>query len=308
MQQFLIGGVREAVEASAKIDIQGAKDLYEQYESSLIALNQRAAPEVREALITAFSRLHGLGIVSDERLSELGITIPALAGPFSKNLASMNEKMASIERAISTIETDPSLSPYIYPVALIYGSRLKGYNSANSDMDIAVFIKPGTAADNGHQLRTALAKTFSAQNITGEIVEFWLEERAEELAVRDLETPDALQGDSSWTHVLFGGAWEGDSETIKTLREKLLVPYFRPTDTILTGQPAHARHLESLERDTLQYRLMHKGYAKFFPSYGGIHTAHASQIDGQSTFWDSGYRQTALKLYANRVFLPRLSR
>jgi hypothetical protein len=62
-----------------------------------------------------------------------------------------------------------------------------------------------------------------------------------------------------------------------------------------------------MERDTLQYRLMHKGYERFFPAYGGMKTPHGDRIDGESIFWDSGYRDAAIKLFANRVFLPKIS-
>ena len=62
------------------------------------------------------------------------------------------------------------------------------------------------------------------------------------------------------------------------------MPYFLETDEVIHGREARELYLEELERDTLQYRLMHKGYERFYPSYGGIHTLHADKIDGDSVF------------------------
>jgi hypothetical protein len=58
-----------------------------------------------------------------------------------------------------------------------------------------------------------------------------------------------------------------------------------------------------MERDTLLYRLMHKGYEQFFPRFGGDED-YANRVDGESMFWDSGYRWLATRLFVNRVFLP----
>ena len=137
-------------------------------------------------------------------------------------------------------------------------------------------------------------------------VEFWLDEHGDSLAVRDLEGRDSHQGGSTWTHVLFGAAWCGNVATVKELHKRLLVPYFYKSGVDTGGRDIRSDYLEEMERDALQYRLMHKGYARFFPERGGIHTPHGDAIDQDSVFWDSGYRRTATRLFASRVFLPRL--
>jgi predicted nucleotidyltransferase len=306
-QQVLIVGVDNALESMAKTDQTKAKELYEKYEEGLINLWYNK-PETRAALSKAFCRLHGLGIVSDGRLSELGITIPALAGPFSENMKAMRGEINDVKNIIDSIESDPELSQLIYPVAMVFGSRLKGYGNENSDTDIGVFVKPGTSPSEGARLRNLLNKAFEQDTTKREIKEFWLEETNGELAVRDLEGGPEI-GSGTWTYVLFGAAWEGDQATIKELREKLLTPYMHDDrEKIIHEREARKIYLEELERDTLQYRLMHKGYEKFHPSFGGIRTPHADKIDGKSAFWDSGYRMTATKLFANRVFLPKISK
>jgi hypothetical protein len=88
----------------------------------------------------------------------------------------------------------------------------------------------------------------------------------------------------------------------------VLVGYMFETDEQIRGHSARSAYLEEIERDMLQYRLMHKGYERHYPPYGGINTPHADLIDGKSTFWDSGYRQTAIRLFASQVFLPKISK
>src|SRR6185295_13438322 len=117
---------------------------------------------------------------------------------------------------------------------------------------------------------------------------------------------DSAMGDSTLTHVLFEGAWGGNKNTIRELYEKLLVDYLYSKGKTVLQHDARTFWLKEIERDTLQYRLMHKGYARFFPKQGGIDTDHSSGIDSNSAFWDSGYRRLASKLFIDKVFLPQL--
>jgi|GEM_PF-465254 len=305
-QQAMIDGIRKAIESVAHLDQQQAQSLYAKYREMLLSLWKQDIPEVQEALTKTFCRLHGLDIVDDEQLSNLGITIPALAGPFSENLKMMRKEMGEIGDIAASIEKDGTLLKYIYPVVLVFGSRLKGYGTQTADIDVAIFVRPGIAPGDEEKMWGLLKKAFAHEKIHGEIVEFWLEKTADGLAVRDTGDTRPWIGNSLRTHVLFGAAWEGNKAAINELREQLLVPYFYDKGKIIHGRRARGLYLEELERDTLQYRLMHKGYERFFPAYGGINTPHADQIDGQSIFWDSGYRQVATKLFASRVFLPKL--
>lgn len=306
-QQALVEGIRKAIESFAQTDREQAQILYSHYRDALLSFWQSAAPELHQALKQTFCRLHGLGLVDDEQLKTLGITIPALAGPFSENLANMKAELGDTQKIVAAIEADPELSRFIYPVVLLFGSRLKGYGEQEADIDLAVMVKPGTAPDQRSNLRAALKRVFAHDKIHGEIMELWLEETATGLGVRDFAKLDTAAGDSSWAHILFGAAWEGNKKTINELREKLLVPYMYDQKKTIHGRDARGLYLEEMERDTLQYRLMHKGYERFFPALGGIKAQHADKIDGRSMFWDSGYRQMATKLFASRVFLPKIS-
>ncbi|MBI2473266.1 nucleotidyltransferase domain-containing protein [Candidatus Uhrbacteria bacterium] len=309
-QKALVEGIRKAIEEIAHTDTEKAKRMYEQFHGTLINLwKEQETFDLRESLSKTFRRLYRLDVVDEKELRVLDISLPTLEGPFSENLKLMKKELREINDIAHAIEKDPELSKYVYPIILLFGSRLK-YGSQNSDIDVAVFVKPGTPMEQKEEIRNLLKRIFIHERIEGDAVQFWLETSGDTLTIRnDLKTSEPFMGERSWTHVLFGAAWEGNTRAIQDMRKKLLVPYLTddPTNAI-HGRQARGLYLEELERDTLQYRLMHKGYERFFPSYGGIQTPHADQIDGQSMFWDSGYRQTATKLFVRNVFLPKVSK
>ena len=307
-QQALVSGVRKAIEEVANTDVSQAKELYAKYREGLMTLWNQNVSEVRLALSKTFSRLNGLDVVDDDQLRELGIAVPALAGPLSRNLEAMQPEMEEVKKAVAAIEADAEISKFIYPVVLVFGSRLKGYGNDNSDIDVGVFVKPGTSQDDQEKIRDSLSKIFTDDKLNGGAIEFWLEEGDGEMAVQDSDTYDPSVMDSSAAHVLFGAAWEGNEEAISELREKVVAPYFYDDGKKVHGRDVRKFYMESIERDTLQYRLMHRGYEELRPSYGGVDAEHSDRIDGESMFWDSGYRQTATKLFASRVFVPKISR
>src|SRR5262249_46238462 len=87
--QVVIKGIRGAIETTANTDIDQAKALYRLYESSLVSLLNKAAPETRDVLSKFFCRLHVLGIARDETLQSLDIKVPDLSKSFSENLKSI---------------------------------------------------------------------------------------------------------------------------------------------------------------------------------------------------------------------------
>lgn len=307
-QQALVEGIRQVIESVASIDQGKAQALYAQYGKNLLKLWKNNDPEIKEKLTKTFHRFRQLKIIDDRQLAELDINMPKLSGPFSENLKAIPEEMNGIRDIAAAVEADPELSRLIYPVVLVYGSRLKGYGMQQADLDLGVFVRPGIAVSDRPKLQELLKKVFAHDKVQGKVTEFWLEEKDNQLCVRDFAEPDVSLGESYWTHVLFGAAWEGDKEVMRELREKLLAPYMHETDKKIQGREARGLYLEELERDTLQYRLMHKGYGRFYPPYGGIHTPHAGEIDGDSLFWDSGYRQLATKLFARKVFIPKITK
>lgn len=303
-QHALIEGIRKALESIEKNNPGRALALYEHHKKTLRKLWENNDPGRRETLSKTFRRLRQLGVVAEKELAELGVVTPVLAGLFSENLK-LIEEVCEIRKMATSIESNSELSRMIYPVVLVFGSRLNGYGEHDADIDLGVFVRSGTPFRNRTRLKKLLLAAFSHEKVrSDEVVEFWLEEKGGRLRVRNFAEPDVSLGKSYWTHVLFGAAWEGNESVMRELREKLLVPYLYDTGEVIEGRDARSLYLEEMEQATLQYRLMHKGYARFFPPYGGIHAPHADAIDGESMFWDSGYRQLATRLFASRVFLP----
>ncbi|OGF37251.1 hypothetical protein A2531_02790 [Candidatus Falkowbacteria bacterium RIFOXYD2_FULL_34_120] len=301
-----VNGIRKAIEFIVHKNEEQGRKLYKKYEKKLISFWEIGGSDIRETLSQTFYRLHGLRVIDKERLNALGINIPYLAGPFSKNLDLMPKEMSDIRDMTDRMLSDKNILKYLYPVILILGSRLKGYGSDKSDIDFAIFLRPGVHFKKAKKLRISLKKIFVHEKIHGDIVEFWLKNDGHELVVSKVPKKEVFIGEKYWSDSLFGGAWIGDINAIKKIRERLLIPYFYDRKETIYGRDARGLYIEELERDNLQYRLMHKGYARFCPVFGGVNTANTDKVDGLSMFWDSGYRQIATKLFIGRVFLPKI--
>lgn len=305
-QLALIDGVRKAIERAATKDVNQGILLYIRFQEPLRALWDQQHPETRLSLEKLFFRLHRLGIVDDATLSALALSVPVIAGPFSKNVKNLEVELSDVQRVVASIRSHPVLMQYVYPVVLMYGSKLKGYGSKHADTDLGVFIKPLTPDDVRMTIRTELQRTVAPTVLSDAVTEFWLQEEERGLAVRDFEGHDRGLGSSLWSHVLFGAAWKGETNAMRTLFADLLPTYFRATEKTVFGRNVRDLYLEHIEQDLLQYRLMHKGYQRYYPAQGGLKSPHADRLDGQSVFWDSGYRSVATKLFVERVFLPRI--
>jgi hypothetical protein len=273
-----VQATRIVLERLASEDLSRARAAYPACAPLLEAL-WRSAPD---ALVSLWSRLEAMGAIEDPPWGRLGLSRPRLDGTCFGD-PHLHELVAR--------QLGPLLdSPRLYPAGIFFGSRLKGYAASDADLDLAVFVRPGVTA---------------APRLPPKTVEVWLDEHGDELRVRDFPAPQATQAGSDWVHVLFGGAWYGDRATIEMLHARLLAPYLRSRQVAPDGRPARALWLEELERDVLQYRLLHRGYARLQPRRGGLPaTPSTARLDPASTFWDEGYRRLATLLYLERVFLP----
>jgi predicted nucleotidyltransferase len=249
-------------------------------------------PPVRAQSIMALRRLCRSGAISQEYLESLGVSLPGLAGNLSENIT--NEMTGSLMVKLREMADTPMLREYVYPVALVEGSQLKGYGTSESDTDIAMFIKPGTPHDDRLRLREELAKVYGEG-----VMEFWLDEAPDgSLSVHDFDEFDVHEADSCWTHTLFQSVWVGDENTIGELRRQLLPRYYEDE-----GDFSRYVYLRRMEQDIVQWRLMHKGYARCYPVEQN--PKQTTLPDGDSVFWDTGYRLLATQLFAEKVFLPK---
>jgi len=204
-------------------------------------------------------------------------SLPSLCGPFSKNLQKLTEEADNVNDKLLSFKQIQS----VYPVALLGGSRIKGYTGEDSDVDVYVFMDSSINKSDEDNVKNAFSE-YSIKNIK---------------LKNDSQLIDPKE---YWAHELFNAAWIGDKATIADLQSKLIPPYFYEQDPRV-----RSRCVEMLEIDLLQYRLMHKGYARHYPAYSD-RLPEDQEIDGQSAFYDSGYRQIATKLYINKVFIPNI--
>ena len=263
-------------------------------------------PAARDSLTKLAGHLHAKKLVSDGDLEVWGVTIPDLGGSFFKNRHRLQPSGDTILEACNQISLHPRLSKLVYPVALIFGSQVKGYGLTEADCDVAVFIRPGVNRSEQAYLEQELALIFNDEHFGGKVMLFWIAEDREQLQVIDWPEPTYSDGESSWLHVLFGALWFGEEYPIRELYERLLVPYFTAPRSLLAGKPVYERWLEEMERDSLQYRLLHKGFERYFPIESPMNTQNGGLIGGQAAFYDSQYRRIATELFVRRVWLPQL--
>ena len=301
-----IHSLRWAVEKLAAVNASQARTIGLSSEPLFCKLWESNNLEIQNALENTWSHWLTLGVINQKYLKQSGIKLPLLDRPFSVDGAGLTLEFKELSQVTKLIENDAELSKLLYPVFIIYGSKVKGYGSKTADIDLAVFIKPGIKMIDRGYIQELLSQLLKHENIKGRALEFWLFQAGEDLQIKDFPSFDKSIGDSFSVHVLFNGVWCGKPETVKELYGKLMAEYLYSHDENTADKGNRHIWLSEIERDILQYRLMHKGYAHFWPEQGGIHTKHSVDIDSDSTFWDSGYRRMATKLFISRVFLPRL--
>ncbi len=185
----------------------------------------------------------------------------------SQNLSERLPKL-STELAMAS-ELATSLDPEMaYNVVMLGGSRLKGYKRESSDLDLFVPSKTSEVQVDG--ARTVNVDAFSSD-------------------------PARLAS------VAFDTAWIGDAESITKLQKEILPIYFSEQNQAIRNQTT-----ERLEQDLLEYRLLHKGFAHFYPDANPEYKKY-TQMDGQSVFYETSYRVVATKIFANSIFVPRLN-
>lgn len=274
---------------------ENAKELYAAFEPIITELWKSGGSKERDAVESVLARLNTHKVIDDAYLERLGIFVPTLEEDFQNQPENLKTRLTDFEQKTRVLASDPLLAESVYPVSIVSGSVVKGYATRYSDTDIAIFVRPGMRTEDRERM------SLRAQEILGtKPLEFWLEERDGELCIKDFGIEDISLGNDRLANTLFNGVWCGDTDSMRELHEQLLAPY------LASNERERAIRLEDIERGTLQYRLMHRGYERFYPTK---ETQPASEeMDGTSAFWDPGYRRLATKLFIKKVFLPKLIR
>ncbi len=239
---------------------------------------------VRRQARATFRHLYNSGHLMTDTLHAYGVPVPVLSGELSENALSMTTEIQRMREAAEAIAHNPDLAAAYFPVVLMGGSRLKGYGDEHSDVDTTVIVRPGATA-NPYRLRDLFGKDLPLQ----------LRTEASPAGVRIMET---AMTDATWSHLVYSTLWVGDDPTIDQLRRDLTAAYDDPA----------LRHgaLRRLEQDSLQYRLMHKGYEQHFAIEADDNVVPKGGTDNDSVFWDLGYRELATRLFIEKVRLPRV--
>ncbi|MBI5733092.1 nucleotidyltransferase domain-containing protein [Candidatus Jorgensenbacteria bacterium] len=299
----VIRGIGVAIEKIAVKNRVSAKTLVcAHYEKLFSDLYKNGTSKIKDAITQTLLHWNYFDLLTDGLLAELSI-VPSQADlSFSERSDFIQNDVHALGPVVELLSSQERFSRFFYPAILLYGSRIKGYAKQEADLDIAVFVKPEILLSQRIQVRETLKEIFPK----GKVVEFWLVQKGNSLEVRDFsENNDVTLADPTWAHLLFGGAWLGKEDALRELHKKLLSGFFDLEGREFLGHDARTVLLREFEREVLQYRLMHKGYLYLYPLQGGVSAPHAEDIDAQSTFWDSGYRRLATKLFVERVFLPR---
>ncbi len=185
-----------------------------------------------------------------------------LGSSLGSRLEGLKPEIEAAERIAA--ELDPEQT---YGVVWLGGSRLKGYNQNNSDLDLYVPVKAP------------------------------IERVGDAYAVPVLEIRQDLP---SHAHEVFDMAWVGDVDKVQQLQREIVPEYFSEEDL-----QTRKWTMERLEQDLLEYRLLHKGYPRLHPDTNPEYKKYTS-MDGQSAFYERGYRIIATKIFANSIFMPRI--
>ena len=284
-------------------------DYYKQTRASFIAdyfkawllqTQETDSVEVKKAIESTVLRWFNAGIIDSNYLFAFDLQPVNLDEGVSCDKMCSPLEIKELNDSISLIQKSSELSAYFYPVVLIYGSRVKGYGSKYADIDLAVFVRPEVDYNRqGEEVTLMLKRAFKQDKVDGKVLQFWLTGGDSHLSIKDIDGNHRFVAKNFYAHVLFDGAWFGSSAVIKELHAKLLSPYLFSKDFKFTEIC-----LRELERYNLQFRLLHKGYANFFPERGGLKT---KWIDADSVFYDRGYRHLASKIFIKKIFLPKLS-
>lgn len=261
---------------------------------------------IRDTICDGLAKWTRDGIIDSEYANSLGITIPDLSSASQFEEDSIALEFAHLCSAVKKIQEDPLLARSLYPTFLVFGSRTKGYAKSNSDYDAAIFIKANVMTKDRDHVLAQLFEVAPEIRSVGSLREYWVGENEDRMHFRVI-ADNYRATDFRQIHFFLGGTWISHNNDYQKLRQDILEDYVDLSRFGDQKESVRSSLLAQLELDILQYRLMHKGFRRLYPSHKKQGSQHSHLIDWQSDFWDPGYRRVATKLFISRVFLPDLS-
>lgn len=256
---------------------------------------QTGSDEIQNEIVGGLCRLVNGRVFPKEVLHRFNVQLPDFTAPFPFPIEDMITKdYRFLAEAAKKISSHPVLSKYIYPFFVIIGSRQKGYAEVNADKDAAMFFKPDTPKKMREKLFALLRQDVPELANLDNMPEFWLDENEEGYTFKNFQDDWFTLAGPEQIHFLLHGIWLGQDDELVKVHQNILKRYLNLNRFGNQKEEVRTHLLRRLEMDALQYRLMHKGYRRFYPSIG------------ETTFFDPGYRRIASLIFLNRVFLPDL--
>lgn len=202
------------------------------------------------------------------------------------------------------IGSHPVLSKYLYPLFLAVGSRVKGYAKFNSDFDGGLVFRPETTWQSREEILARIRTDIPEFTQIGKPLEIWLSYSRGEYGLKSPPMETTTVVNPAQIHFFLNGLWFSADQKDMDIPKALLDKYrdlSRFGDEEADVRTALSRQLEA---DTVQFRLMHSGYRYHYPAIESKKSLHSDLIDGESTFWDPGYRRVATQRFIQDVYIP----
>lgn len=283
------------------LDHDSVRDLVEMVRSAFL----EGEGEVSEEAESAIVQLKRMGVDLDGLADELKIDIRDLSLPEPVGGEEVLRVYGALAEAVKVIEQDEELSKYICPFFIAIGSQVKGIAGKNSDIDAALFWKPGVGSEDRESVLRKLGEKCPEIKSIDRMPEIWLDNKNGKYGFRQGKDEEPNSVSPEQIHFIFGGMWIGNDEEMKTVRADLVDSYVDLSRLGEDESEARRHLLRRLEMDALQYRLMHKGFRKYYPQRNN--KEKFGEIDYESDFYEPEYRQIASLLYLSKVFLPAIN-
>lgn len=282
--------------------------LFNYLKSTLLLLWKHNNNDNNSEIVRSANYLYHNGLISADEANSIGINLINLEDVLPIDLNTFIEHEGKfLLKATNKIKNDPTLSKYLYPFILVFGSRIKGYSNKSADFDAAIFFKPEANYSKRDLLLSIINQRVPELRRMEQKLEYWIDNGKNGPTFKTLPEASSNIAGPSQIHFLLGGAWIGNEDESNKLAADLLKKYLDLDRFGEQKDEIRRELLRQIELDVTQYRIMHKGYESVYAPQKREEIANGEKIDWKSMFWDQKFREIATILFIKKVFLPDLS-
>lgn len=299
------------IENQANESITTAKKNWLSYQLLIENYWEKGDKIIKNDIYSGLAHCFSLGVIPKNYLDKMELTVPEPDEVLPINLYHLaKHDLDSARDGLDTILKQPEVMQHFFPSLVVSGSKIKGYPTLLSDIDIIGFKKKDTA----YQAPETVSEIEEITSQLSQIIagnDHWLSYLVNTKNQKlKISYPSPTEHASLSPHnlqSLMGGVWIGDNETVRKLQTDVVEQFLYLSRFGIYTEAVQNFLLINLEVDNIQARLLHRGYRFFYPDQTPNEIAAESAIDGGSAFWDSGFRRAATQIFISRVFLPNLS-